>query len=356
MLISNTYLNQYQKIISIISIKVNLYLEDNNIATDENPILPSFFLQFLSNKHSFYNEIIIYQKNKKRVLNEPNIKLKYIQKFILHTILYRSIENYKLDPCVTGFQKNTGIMNNAIPHLNKLTIIKMDIKDFFPSISRSRIYDIFKKYNKFSYEYAYILSHLVTYNNSLPQGAPTSPFLANICANGLDFKINKLIQVINKKQNMNITYTRYADDITISFDKKFNYDYIMNTVTTIIFDEGFYPNFKKSKIIKNNHCQRVTGIVVNNQTPSIEKKERKKMKFILNIWDKYNISTAIFLWDKHNFGHNIARFQEDDKVDKFLEILNGKLTYFSMVNSKQNQSLLTKYNQLINKLESNKTS
>jgi len=355
MLISNTYLNQYEKIISIISIKVNQYLQEHDIVTDEDFILPSFFLQFLSNKHFFYNEIIIYQKNKKRILHEPNIKLKYIQKFILHTILDESIKSYKLDICVTGFQKHTGIINNAMPHLNKLAIIKMDIKDFFPSISRSRIYDIFKKYNKFSYEYAYILSHLVTYNNSLPQGAPTSPFLANICANGLDFKINKLINVINKQQNMNITYTRYADDITISFDKKFNYDYIMNTVTDIIFDEGFYPNFKKSKIIKNNHCQKVTGIVVNNLTPSIEKKERKKIKFILNVWKKYNIGTAISLWDKHNFGYKLEKLREEDKIDKFLEILNGKLTYFNMVNAKQNENLFTQFNQLVHKLESNKS-
>ena len=354
MLISNTYLNQYKKIISIISIKVNLYLQENEIISNEDPILPSFFLQFLSDKNSFYNEILIYQKNKKRTLHEPNVKLKYIQKFILHTILYRSIENYKLDSCVTGFQKNTGIMHNAQPHLNKLAIIKMDIKDFFPSITRTRIYDIFKKYNNFSYEYAYILSHLVTYNNSLPQGAPTSPFLANICANGLDFKINKLIEVINKKQNMNITYTRYADDITISFDKKFNYDYILNIITDIIFDEGFYPNFKKSKIIKNNHCQKVTGIVVNNESPSIERKERKKIKFILNIWKKYNIQTAILLWDKHKFGHSITKYKDEDKIDKFLEILNGKLTYFSMVNSEQNKNLLVQFTQLTNE-ESNKT-
>lgn len=350
MLISKTYLNQYKKIISIITFKVNKYLLEKNILDNKTSIQPSFFLRLLSNKETFYSEIIIYQKNKKRILHEPILELKYIQKFILHTILYKMQEFYQLDESVTGYMKHKSILRNAEPHLNKIAIIKMDIKDFFPSITRSMIYNIFKKYNKFSYEYAYILSHLVTYKDFLPQGAPTSPFLANVCAKGIDYKINKLIEVINQKQNMNIAYTRYADDITISFDKKFNYDYIVNTVTGIILDEGFYPNFKKSKIIKNNHCQKVTGIVVNNNLPSIEKKEREKIKFILNIWEKYGVKDAIQIWNQHRFGRILLNDNLDVKITKFQEVVSGKIIYFNMVNPDQNKKLLEKFSALNSKL------
>lgn len=350
MLVSKTYLNQYEKIINIIIGKVNTYLIENNLVANNFPIQSSFFLQFLANKNLFYNEIVIFQKNKKRTLHEPILELKYIQKFILHNILYNSIENYKLASNVTGFMKDKDIIKNATPHLGKIAIIKMDIKDFFPSIPRQMIYNIFKKYNRFNYAYAYILSHLVTYNNCLPQGAPTSPFLANICAKGIDYRINSLVQSINKKKNMNISYTRYADDITISFDKKFNYDYIINTVTDIIFDEGFYPNFKKTKIVKQSQCQKVTGIVVNNSIPSIEKKEREKIKFILNIWKKYGILSAMSLWNKHRFGKIIQQSPEEENIAKFIEVLNGKITYFNMVNSDQNLKLYEEFNDLLKTL------
>jgi len=349
-LISKTYLNHYRWTIYSISFNVNEYLSKNQDFTEEDLIRPSFYLRFLSNKSSYYSKIIMYKNNKKRVLYEPNFKLKYIQKYILHIILNRFIPVYKLGKCVTGFSANESILTNAKPHLNRVAIIKMDIKDFFPSITRKMIYNIFRKYNKFSYEYAYILSHLVTYEDALPQGAPTSPFLANICAKGIDYKINKLIEVINKKQKMNIAYTRYADDITISFDKKFNYDYIVNVVTQIIFDEGFYPNLQKTNIIKHHHCQMVTGIVVNNDVPTIEKKQREKIKFILSIWEKYGIEDAIVLWNKHRFGRVIDTTKEDKGVSKFVEVIEGKITYFHMVNEEQNRKLFEKYKKLYDKI------
>lgn len=350
MLVSKTYLNRYKKIINVVSAKVNDYLYRNNLVSEPCSIQPSFFLRFLSEQESYYSEIIMYKNNKKRILHEPKLELKYIQKFILNTILYKFLYKYEFSSCVKGFLPNESIVKNATPHLNKVAIIKMDIKDFFPSITRKMIYNIFKKYNKFSYEYAYILSHLVTYKNSLPQGAPTSPFLANICAKGIDYKINKLIEVINKRQQMNIAYTRYADDITISFDKNFNYDYIINVVTQIIFDEGFYPNLQKTNIIKHHHCQIVTGIVVNNDAPSIEKKQREKIKFILAIWENYGIEVAISLWNKHKFGR-VINIQNDDKgIGKFIEVVEGKITYFHMVNAEQNKRLYEMYQTLYNNL------
>jgi len=349
-LISKTYLNQYSKIINVISFKVNKYLLEEYVTDKEYTILESFYLRFLSDKTPYYSKIIMYKNKKKRILYEPILELKYIQKFILHTILYKFEYKYNLDECVTGFMAKKGILENAKPHLNRVAIVKMDIKDFFPSITRKMIYNIFRKYNKFSYEYAYILSHLVTYEDALPQGAPTSPFLANICAKGIDYKINKLIEVINRRQKMNIAYTRYADDITISFDKPFNYDYIVNVVTQIIFDEGFYPNLQKTNIIKHHHCQMVTGIVVNNDKPTIEKKQREKIKFILGIWKKYGIDDAINLWNKHKFGRVIDITTDDKGVGKFVEVIEGKITYFQMVNEEQNRRLFEMYKELYNEL------
>ena len=335
---SKTYLTQYKDLISLLSYKVNKYFSNHpDLIETKHPINDKLFLRYLSSDKKFYNQIIITNKGKERFLHAPVIEIKYIQKFILHSILYKNIKKYKISKNVTGFMKNTNIINNAVPHLNKVAIIKMDIKDFFPTITRNMIFKIFKQYNNFSYEYSYILSKLVTYNNILPQGAPTSPFLANICAKGIDFKINRLIETINKNNNISIEYTRFADDITLSFNKNFNYDYIINTIYKIIIDEGFFPNYNKTRIIKKSQCQKVTGIVVNDNTTKVESKEIKKISFILNIWNKYGILDAIELWNKHKIGTIIPN--NPNKKEKFIEILNGKISYFNMINSEQAKKL-----------------
>ncbi len=335
---SKTYLIKYKDIISLLSYKINEYFSNHpKLIEKKHPINDKLFLRYLSSDEKFYKKIIIRQKDKERCLYEPNIEIKYIQKFILHSILYKCIKKYNFTQNVTGFLKDTNILDNAHPHLNKIVIIKMDIKDFFPTITRTMIFNAFRRYNKFSYEYSYILSKLVTFNNSLPQGAPTSPFLANICAKGIDFKINKLLETINKNNNLDIKYTRFADDITLSFDKKFNYDYIINIIYDIIISEGFFPNYKKTKVIKNSQCQKVTGIVVNHDEFRIEAKEIKKIDFILMIWNKYGISDAIKLWNKHQLGTIII--DNPNKKQQFKDILKGKISYFDMVNPNQSQKL-----------------
>ncbi len=335
---SKTYLIKYKNIISLLTYKVNTYFVNHtNLLDKKYPINDKLFLQYLSSDEKFYKKIIINQKNKQRCLYEPVTEIKYIQKFILHSILYKNIKKYNFAKNVTGFLKDTNILNNAYPHLNKFAIIKMDIKDFFPTISRSMIFNKFRQYNKFSYEYSYILSKLVTYKDFLPQGAPTSPFIANICAKGIDFRINKLIETINKNNNISIEYTRFADDITLSFNKKFNYDYIISIIYEIIIDEGFFPNYSKTRVIKKSQCQKVTGIVVNHDKCKIESKEIKKIYFILIIWNKYGILDAIKLWNKHKMGTTII--DNPNKKQQFNDIINGKISYFDMINSNQSQKL-----------------
>lgn len=356
MIIGKTYLKNYSDIIKHISSWVNTYLKNNNLG--QYKINLSFYLRFLSNKDQYYQKIVIHQKGKERILYQPSEELKYIQKYILHLILNPNRQQYKLASCVTGFTKNQSILTNAMPHLNRVAIIKFDLKDFFPSISREMIHSIFRKYNHFDYTYSYILSHLVTYKNELPQGAPTSPFLANICASGIDYKILKLIKKINISHALNIEYTRYADDLTISFDKKFDYDYVINAVIDIVFSEGFYPNFKKIKVLKKHQCQKVTGIILNNNVPTIEKKEREKIKFILKIWENYGIDDAIQVWNNNNFGTRIQLPENSDdsknitqKINyshvKFKEILLGKINFFNMVNATQNENIFKQLNMLL---------
>lgn len=222
----------------------------------------------------------------------------------------------------------------------------MDIKDFFNSITRKRIFDIFKKYNKFSYEASYILSKLVTMDNILPQGAPTSPFLANICAKGIDAKINLLLAKISNSKKITIDYTRYADDITISLSDSMNYDYIINALIKIIESEGFTPNYRKTKVIKQSQSQLVTNILVNHKELRIQKKELKKISFILYMWENYSINHALMMWNKYNFGKKNLL---DNDSSTLIEILQGKISFFRNVNMEQSKNLFNKFNQLTKK-------
>lgn len=337
------YLSVYKNEINYIREQSLIYIENKGIQYNLD-LDDSFFNKVLNGNDRNHKEIIIKNKSKKRTLYEPTQNLKIIQKYILEEILYKYEYIYSLDTCIKGFLKNSTVLDNAKPHLNKKVLIKMDIKDFFDSITRKRIYDIFRKQNKFSYETSYLLSKLVTCNNRLPQGAITSPFLSNICAKGIDSKINLLLKKISISKQIDINYTRYADDITISLNKSMNYDYIINALIEIIESEGFTPNYRKTKVIKKSQCQRVTGIVVNSQEPKIQRKELKKIDFILYIWETYSIETAIEIWNKHKFGKN--NLVAENATDKLIEILQGKISFFRMVNEQQSEYLYKKFNLL----------
>jgi RNA-directed DNA polymerase len=83
---------------------------------------------------------------------------------------------------------------------------------------------------------SYYLSNLCTYNNQLPQGAPTSPALANLAAKKLDYRIDLLLKKLNNK-DLCFSYSRYADDITVSFNGKFSIKWLLNILFQIIEEE-----------------------------------------------------------------------------------------------------------------------
>src|SRR5690606_29330555 len=111
--------------------------------------------------------------------------------------------------CVHGFVKNRNTYSNAKCHLGKKYLLKLDIKDFFESISIDSVRNIFI-FLGFQESIANYLSKITTLDDKLVQGYSTSPILANIACVKMD---NELIDICKK---YNATYTRYADDISIS--------------------------------------------------------------------------------------------------------------------------------------------
>ena len=204
--------------------------------------------------------------------------------------------------------------------MSKEKILNIDLKDFFPSIHRNRVYYIFKYLCGYSNNVSFCLTNLVTYKNSLPQGAPTSPMLSNIVAYMMDIRFEKLAG------KLDIKYTRYADDITFSGNKNRINNNLLVNVTNIINDCGFKINDKKTRFESKGSRQEVTGLVVNNDTVNVPKNYIKKIRQELYYIKKFGIKSH--------------REKVGFKNKYYKDHLLGKILYVKSINNKKGMQLL----------------
>lgn len=227
-----------------------------------------------------YNSFTIPKKNgEERQIFAPKKNLIIFQKHILNLLLKRQEEiqkDNKGNKICHGFQKGKSIITNSNPHKNKRYILNVDIENFFDSFHIGRVYGYFTKNKYFEMEkkVAGIISTLCCYNNKLPQGAPTSPLIANLIFQTVDFRI---IQLCKKYK---LTYTRYADDLTFSTNEKDFYTKscdFLKELTLLIEKSGFHINQEKTHIQDKNHRQMVTGLIVNKKV-NVKRKFFKETK------------------------------------------------------------------------------
>ena len=203
-----------------------------------------------------------------RVICAPNEDLKCIQKKLASLLINKRVEMHKDDnpPRVLshGFEPGKDIFSNSKIHCKKRFVFNLDLEDFFGSIHFGRVVGYFEKNRSFelSHEVAVAIAQLCCYQGKLPQGAPTSPVLANMVSEILDYK---LLSIAKKYR---VDYTRYADDLTFSTnDPKFlaNYDPFYREVNGTIRRYGFAINEKKTRLQYRDSKQTVTGLVVNRK-------------------------------------------------------------------------------------------
>lgn len=162
--------------------------------------------RFIKDKDRYYYRFYIPKSNGgRRLISAPRNDLKMIQRKILGYIL----ERIPIHPSANGFRRERSIITNAENHMAQEIVIKIDAKDFFPSITYQRVKGVYANLG-YPEKVADALTELTTYKGRLPMGAPTSPYLSNIVAIRLDRRFTNL------SKKMDFRYTRYADDLAFS--------------------------------------------------------------------------------------------------------------------------------------------
>ena len=207
-----------------------------------------------------------------------------------------------------GFVRGKSIVTNATVHCNSALLIKLDVKDFFPSVHWRRVKGVFR-HAGYPEQIATLLALLCTESprqmvqqngktyyvalsdRALPQGAPTSPALTNIVCLNLDRRLTGLAEKIG------LRYSRYADDLTFSLpanstsiknaaqpsDHNHLIGQLLGSVHKILQEEGFILNNDKTRVIRMGNQHNVTGMVVNGEgVPRVPRKIKRMLRASLH--------------------------------------------------------------------------
>lgn len=191
-------------------------------------------------------------KDKVRHIDAPASDLMKVQRRIVREILVPLGFGDAAHGGVGGRSPET----NAKIHQGQRFVVKLDVKNFFPSVQHKRIYRMFRHEHGFGADVAHLLTRLVTLRGGLPQGAPTSPAMANHFARSIDDRLRPSVQCHN------LRCTRFIDDYTISGDRP---RLLMDLTARLLRSKGLQDHPVKRKVCARNERQEVTGLVVNQE-------------------------------------------------------------------------------------------
>ena len=257
----------------------------------------------------------------KRLIMAPKRRLKAIQRKLLELL----VGKLPLSENAHAFRRGHSIRTGAEPHVGKRFVLKLDLKDFFPSVTFARVRGLLIAYG-YSFPVATTLAVVMTEAERQPvevdgqvfhvpvgqrhcvQGAPTSPGICNALLLRLDHRLAGLA----KKRGL--VYTRYADDLTFSggVDRTATHKFRC-VVNRIVFEEGFVIHPAKTRLMGQGNRQTVTGVVV-NQTLGLSRQERRRLRAM---------------------AHQLSRQSSDATFSARHAKLEGKIAYLSMLNPQQ---------------------
>lgn len=279
-----------------------------------------------------------------RLIEAPKARLKAIQKQILSDIL----EKIPVHPAVHGFRRGRSIRTFAAPHVGQRVVVRMDLRDFFPSISLPRVQAMFRTAG-YPERVANLLGglcanavtraiwvgkgldplrmadarHLYAWPH-LPQGAPTSPALANICTHRVDCRLTGLAEACGA------VYTRYADDLSFSGAPEFERcaERFVIRAAAILMEEGFSVHHRKTRIMRQGVRQYLAGIVA-NQHLNVIRSDFDALKATLT-----------------NCIRHGAESQNREGQRDFRAHLAGRVSFIEMINANRGAKLRRLYEQI----------
>ena len=257
-----------------------------------------------------------HQKNSYREIQNPERRLKYIQRALLGKFL----EPFPVGKHIGAYIPGRSCMYTAAQHTNKKMLISMDISDFFPSVKRSMVRRVFSNAG-YSHLVSSMLSSLVCYKNFVPQGAPTSGLVANLVAN---MTFDREILIALRRLDSRWVYTRYSDDIDLSHPSKQSHEQVcvvIEMVTKAITRAGFRVNSSKTRVDPYCKQQKVLGAVVNERI-NIPRLEYARLRSLIHNCLMHGLETQY------------TRSGCSD-VGTFMSYITGKLSYLKQLNKEK---------------------
>jgi hypothetical protein len=229
-----------------------------------------------ADKYYFPNKPTIKPNGKIRQTYRVGPYLKNIQKRIIQQIFL----NVDYPPYLQGSIKNKDRRRDYITdtalHTGKKTIISMDVRDCFPSIKVELVEAMWQCLFNFSEDVAGVLAQLTTYKGFVPQGSPTSSYIANLIF------WSKEPQVEYKFSQLGFTYSRYVDDITISTDNLVDKEvksFVIAKICGMLKGAGLKPNRSKIKIqTRFSKVMVVHHLNVSSERPTHSRKKRARVR------------------------------------------------------------------------------
>ncbi|MBB5217188.1 reverse transcriptase family protein [Parapusillimonas granuli] len=234
-----------------------------------------------------------------RVISVPSPQLMKVQSWLTTHVLNK----VQPHPTSYAFSPGSSIADCARQHAGATWLVKIDIADFFGSITEIQVFRVFQMlgYNKLvSFELARLCTILpivsakhklkpwktkfprkpIDYYSEqligrLPQGAPTSPMLANLAMRDIDEELQHLAD------SLKLVYTRYSDDITFSTKGKFSRtaaSAVIKQTTAILKRRGLFPNRAKTAVIHPGARKIVLGLLVDQEQPRLSRKFRDRLR------------------------------------------------------------------------------
>jgi RNA-directed DNA polymerase len=275
-----------------------------------------------------------------RLLEIPKSRLKAIQ----HKLLYELLAHVPPHDAAHAYVAGRSVLTFSAPHANQRLVLRLDLRAFFPSVRASRVHALFARLG-YPRAIARLLTGLSTHCvppdawpadeaatalrplyavPHLPQGAPTSPALANLCAWRLDARLTALARCAGA------VYTRYADDLAFSGGRTFERSarrFQVQVIRTAL-DEGFDVNARKTRFMRAGVRQQLCGMVVNAR-PNIRRDEYDRLKAIL-----------------HHCAREGPQSQNHENVSDFRAHLLGRIGWVAQVNPTRGARLRACFDQI----------